>query len=83
VRESPAIQEAFAPLARDALSDRLVASIRASIQSGAYQGGDRLPSIPRMARSFRVGAATVREAIIKLEMMRIVEVRHGTGVFVR
>ena len=36
-----------------------------------------------MARAFRVGAPTVRQALTKLETLEIVEVRHGLGVYVR
>jgi DNA-binding FadR family transcriptional regulator len=35
-----------------------------------------------MARAFGVGAPTVRQALTKLEMMRLVDVRHGLGVYV-
>jgi DNA-binding FadR family transcriptional regulator len=36
-----------------------------------------------MARAFGVGAPTVRQALTKLEMMQLVDVRHGLGVYVR
>jgi DNA-binding FadR family transcriptional regulator len=36
-----------------------------------------------MAREFRVGAPTVRQALTKLEMLGLVDVRHGLGVYVR
>jgi len=80
--ESNALHEAFAPLIRESLSDRLVTRIRTSIENGRYRDGDRLPTIDQMAAAFRVGSSTVREALTKLEMMRVVEVRHGLGVFV-
>jgi DNA-binding FadR family transcriptional regulator len=35
-----------------------------------------------MARNFRVAPTTVREALIRLESKRIVEIRHGAGVFI-
>ena len=56
--------------------------IQASIVAGELRPGDQLPPILEMARTFRVGAATVREALILLEAKRIVEIRHGTGVFI-
>ena len=80
--ESTALFAAFAPVIRESLSDRLVVRIRASIEKGHYREGDRLPTIDQMAAAFRVGSSTVREALTKLEMMRVVEVRHGLGVFV-
>ena len=74
---------AFAPIPRQRLSDELVRRISESIGSGQYRAGDRLPPIAQMARGFRVGPATVREALTKLELMRIVEIRHGSGVYVK
>ena len=73
---------AFVPVVRERLSDEVLRRIRDSIQSGEYRAGDQLPPIAAQARMFRVAAATVREALLKLEAQRIVEIRHGTGVFV-
>jgi DNA-binding FadR family transcriptional regulator len=77
-----ATSAAFVPVVRQRLSDQLVHRIHASIQDGQLRAGDQLPPIVAMAREFRVAAATVREALIKLEANRLVEIRHGTGVFV-
>jgi GntR family transcriptional repressor for pyruvate dehydrogenase complex len=67
---------------KETLSDRLARQIRALIQSGDYRQGDRLPTILEMARQFGVGHPTIREALKKLETMRVVEIRHGAGVYV-
>jgi GntR family transcriptional repressor for pyruvate dehydrogenase complex len=73
---------AFAPIRKQRLSDELVRRIQGSIETGQFREGDRLPSIAEMARRFDVGLATVREALTKLEVMRVVEIRHGSGVYV-
>ena len=73
----------FEPIDRPRLSDELVARILASIRDGRLSSGDRMPSITEMARRFRVAPATVREALVKLEVRCVVEVRHGAGVYVR
>src|SRR5438445_12561996 len=52
------------------------------IQRGQYRVGDRLPSIMEMAKRFGVGHPTVREALKKLETIGVVEIRHGSGVYV-
>jgi GntR family transcriptional repressor for pyruvate dehydrogenase complex len=52
------------------------------IQKGDYGQGDRLPPIMEMAKRFSVGHPTIREALKKLETMGIVEIRHGSGVYV-
>lgn len=67
---------------RQSLSDRLARRIRDLIQQGEYRQGDRLPAIMEMARSFGVGHPTVREALKKLEAVGVVEIRHGSGVYV-
>lgn len=64
------------------LSEGLAQQLRRSIQEGKYRKGDRLPPIMEMARRFGVGHPTVREALKKLETMGLVEIRHGSGVYV-
>lgn len=74
--------DAFSEVSRDSLADTLARRIRAMIQSGQYGEGDRLPAILEMARRFGVGPPTVREALKKLETLGVVDVRHGSGVYV-
>ena len=76
------VNGAFAPEAKRSLSDRLARRIRGMIQRGHYGLGDRLPSIMEMAKRFGVGHPTVREALKKLETIGVVEIRHGSGVYV-
>ncbi|HEY6210361.1 MAG TPA: FadR/GntR family transcriptional regulator [Gemmatimonadales bacterium] len=73
---------AFAPELKQSLSDRLARRIRRMIQRGDYRVGDRLPPIMEMAERFGVGHPTVREALKKLETIGMVEIRHGSGVYV-
>jgi len=72
----------FAPVIRQRLSEKLADRIAASIAAGQLRPGDQLPPIVEMARSFRVAPATVREALTRLEARGILDIRHGTGVFV-
>ena len=76
------MKDAFAPVMKQSLADKLAYQIRQLIQTGDYQEGDRLPTIMEMARRFRVGHPTVREALRKLETMGTVTIRHGSGVYV-
>ena len=73
----------FKPVERSSLADGLADSIAQMIQSGAYNPGDRLPAISEMARNFGVGHPTVREALKQLETVGVVEIKHGSGVYVR
>ena len=52
------------------------------ISSGEFPAGARLPAERELAASLGVSRASVREAIISLEMSGLVEVRVGTGIFV-
>ena len=76
------MKDAIAPVVKQSLADKLAQQIRQLIHTGNYQDGDRLPTIMEMARRFRVGHPTVREALRKLETMGTVEIRHGSGVYV-
>ncbi len=42
-----------------------------------------MPSIEALAQQFAVGRTSVREALMALELVGIVEIRHGRGTFVR
>jgi GntR family transcriptional repressor for pyruvate dehydrogenase complex len=53
------------------------------IREGTYEPGDRLPSISEMASRFEVGHPTLREALKKLEVLGTVEIKHGSGVYVK
>ena len=74
---------AFIPVRRQRLSEELAERIMGSIAAGRLHPGDQLPSIAAMARAFRVAPATVREALVRLETRRAIEIRQGAGVFVR
>jgi len=52
------------------------------IASGEFAPGSRLPAERELAASLGVSRASVREAIISLEIAGRVEVRVGTGIFV-
>src|SRR5690606_13454138 len=57
--------------------------LSAMIRSGELKIGQRLPSERDLAARFSVSRPTVREAIVTLEVMKLVEVRPGSGVYVR
>ena len=57
-------------------------AIMASIKSGDFKPGTRLPSERDLAASFKVSRPTIREAMIALEIRGMVESRHGSGIYV-
>src|SRR5438128_2243891 len=76
------MESGLAPVSRQGLADDLAHRITQMIQAGTYHAGDRLPAITAMARQFRVGPPTLREALRKLETVGVVDIRHGSGVYV-
>ena len=65
------------------LTDHLAQSVIRLMQQDGLRQGDRLPAIKAMAERFAVAIPTLREAIRRLEVMGLVEVLHGSGVYVR
>jgi GntR family transcriptional regulator, hexuronate regulon transcriptional repressor len=65
------------------LYQQLARSLIATIDSGAYRVGDRLPAERELAVEYDMSRPTVREAIIALEVQGLVEVRVGSGVYVK
>jgi GntR family transcriptional repressor for pyruvate dehydrogenase complex len=72
----------LAPVVRQNLSDEIAQRIAQLIQKQEYEPGARLPAISDMARQFGVGSPTLREALKKLETVGVVDIRHGSGVYV-
>lgn len=57
--------------------------LRALIDAGTFAVGERLPSERDLAQRFQVSRPTIREAMIALEIVGLVEVRSGSGVYVK
>ena len=53
------------------------------IRAGEYRPGDRLPPERDLSRQLGVSRPVVREAMVALEIAGLVEVRGGSGVYVR
>jgi GntR family transcriptional regulator, transcriptional repressor for pyruvate dehydrogenase complex len=60
----------------------IVGQIRHLIQKGKLKRGDQLPTERELSESFKVSRATVREAILSLETMNLVDRRQGDGTYV-
>jgi GntR family transcriptional repressor for pyruvate dehydrogenase complex len=62
---------------------RMIAdSIAAEIESGKFKLGERLPTERELAEQYGVSRPTLREALIALEMLGMIEARHGLGIYV-
>ncbi len=62
---------------RVSVPDHVFAQLREAILAGRYRPGERLPSQRALAADLHVNMASVREALGRLEQLRLVEVRHG------
>ncbi|MBI1684955.1 FadR/GntR family transcriptional regulator [Caulobacter hibisci] len=65
------------------LYERVARDLASQIAEGRYAVGQRLPSERDLAQTYSVSRPTVREAIIALELDGLVEVRLGSGVYVK
>src|SRR3954447_13832502 len=63
-------------------TEHAVGAIMNLLTSGELGPGDRLPAERDLALRLGVSRSTIREAIRGLEMMRVLQVRHGEGIFV-
>ena len=61
---------------------KIALTIEAAINDGRYSPGDRLPSERELADKFGVSRPTIRDAMIALEFLGLVEARQGSGVYV-
>ena len=67
---------------RSNLSADLARSVVDMIRRDALQPGDRLPSVRALAERNEVAAPTMREALRGLEASGLIEIRHGSGLYV-
>jgi GntR family transcriptional repressor for pyruvate dehydrogenase complex len=71
------------PLRRQALFERVVASLEEYIGANDLAAGDKLPSERELATALGVGRSSIREAVATLRANGMVEARHGEGLFLR
>jgi GntR family transcriptional repressor for pyruvate dehydrogenase complex len=60
----------------------IVEQIRSVIEKGKLNRGDQLPNEKELSETFNVSRSTVREAILSLETMHLVDRRQGDGTYV-
>jgi GntR family transcriptional repressor for pyruvate dehydrogenase complex len=61
---------------------KVVNHIRALLEKGALQPGDRIPPERELARSLKISRASLRTGIGYLVAMGVMKVRHGVGTFI-
>jgi GntR family transcriptional regulator len=56
--------------------------IKANIANGTYHPKSMLPPISELARELEVGRSTIREALTQLQLLGLIEIRHGKGIYI-
>jgi GntR family transcriptional repressor for pyruvate dehydrogenase complex len=67
----------------DSLRSQVYVQLKKQLLRGAWKPGEKLPSEKEFCRLFGVSRVTVRGAVQQLEILGLVETRHGGGTFVR
>lgn len=65
------------------VSNEIIESLRRDISTGKLAAGSRLPNERDLAQQYGVSQPTIREVVRALDVMGLVEVRHGSGAWVR
>lgn len=69
-------------VANQRLYQQVAEQIKRMIEVGQIRTGDRLPAERELAGMLNVSRATVREAMIALEIAGLIEIRMGSGIYV-
>ncbi|MCO1580664.1 FadR family transcriptional regulator [Crossiella sp. SN42] len=75
------MSDTLRPINRPRLYEQVVASLRDYVSSSGLRTGDRLPPERELAERLGVSRASVKQAIVVLEVQGLVEVRHGGGSY--
>jgi GntR family transcriptional repressor for pyruvate dehydrogenase complex len=70
------------PIQKKRVSDMAIEQIRQLIAAGRLKPGDVLPSERKLMERLNISRVPVREALRVLEMMGVVEVKPGKGIYV-
>jgi len=73
----------FEAVPRTKLYQKVVKQVQDIISDGLLRPGDKLPPERELAEMLHVSRGSLREAILALESMGLVEPRHGEGTVIR
>jgi len=62
---------------------QLMEQIKHALETGALKTGDQLPTIRKMAEDLAMNPNTVVRAYRELEHQGVVELKHGSGAFIK
>ncbi|MFW6381098.1 MAG: FadR/GntR family transcriptional regulator, partial [Bacillota bacterium] len=64
------------------LYEKVVFQIKEKIAKGELQEGDKLPPERELTKMLNVSRSSVREAMKTLEVIGLVNIKHGQGIFI-
>ena len=73
----------FKPLSAQKKAEYVAQQILEALVDGRLRAGERLPPERELAAMFNVSRSSVREAMTMLQIAGVLDVRHGSGTFVR
>jgi GntR family transcriptional regulator, transcriptional repressor for pyruvate dehydrogenase complex len=76
------LSEVLRPVRTPRVYSEVVTQILRLVESGQIAVGDRLPPERTLAEQLRISRSSVREAMTALEVLGVVEIRAGHGIFV-
>jgi GntR family transcriptional repressor for pyruvate dehydrogenase complex len=72
----------FGTLEKDVLPDKIVDRLLTLIKEKQLNPGDRLPAERELAAAMGVSRPSLREALRTLSIMKVIEIRQGSGAYV-
>lgn len=75
------MSDALRPMARPRLYEQVIERLREYVAHERLRAGDRLPAERDLAQRLGVSRASVKQAIVVLEVQGLVETRHGGGSY--
>ncbi|CDQ41959.1 MULTISPECIES: FadR/GntR family transcriptional regulator [Virgibacillus] len=73
----------FSPVKKQRVYREIVRQLRKKIEEGEIALGEQLPSERNLAESLSVSRSSVKEAFSVLESVGVVEIKQGSGVYLR
>ncbi len=70
------------PINTTRIYQHVIGQLVGLLRAGKLKAGDRCPSERTLAALFEVSRASVREALRAMEVIGLIEVRHGDGAFI-
>lgn len=73
----------FTPVKNQKVYEVVIEQIKEMIKTGKLKKGDKLPPERELVEELKVSRASIREALRALEILGLVESRHGDGNFIK